>query len=356
MKKINKIAIIGAGAAGCASAAVLSKKGYEVRIYNRSIDRLKPIHERGGLEVIDGEPKGFIKIDKVTSDLEEAVRGADLIQVMTTANGHRDVAKALAPLLSNGQIVILCSGCAGSLEFARIWGKMGVKANVLLGEMSVMPQSARIQGPAQLTIKLFTTPRMAAFPGKRTSELCEVLSPLYTTIPVENVLDTGINNPNWIIHPIPMVLNYAEAERREGLLSLMNEGMTKSVLRGLDAFDKDRMALQRMLGFQVLSVDDMYTEFGKGPWVYRSEGEPMGFSDKIHDRYLDEDIPYGSMFLSSLGDLIHVHTPVIDATNILAEVITGKNYWAEARTPEMLGLSGLDVDQILYYLKEGRVE
>jgi len=355
MKKINKIAIIGAGAAGCASAAVLSKKGYEVRIYNRSIDRLKPIHERGGLEVIDGEPKGFIKIDKVTSDLEEAVRGADLIQVMTTANGHRDAAKALAPLLSNDQIVILCSGCAGSLEFARIWAEMGVKAQVLLGEMATMPQAARMRSPIQLTIKLFTTPRMAAFPGKRTTELFKILSPLYATIPVENVLDTGINNPNWLIHPIPMILNYAEVERRRGMFSLMNEGMTESVLRGLDAFDKERMALQRMLGLPVLSVDDMYTEFGSGPWVYRSEGEPMGFKDVIHTRYIDEDIPYGSMFLASLGDLIRVDTPVIDATNIFAEVITGKNYWAEARTPERLGLSGLDVKQILNYVNEGRV-
>lgn len=352
---MKKIAIIGAGATGCASAAILSKKGYEVRIYNRSIERLKPIIERGGIEVIDGEPKGFVKIDKVTSDIKEAIVGVDLIQIMTTANAHRDIAKALAPILSDGQIVLLCSGGAGSLEFARIWRNMKLKADVLLGEMSVMPQSARVRGPAQITIKLPATPRLAAFPGKRTSELCEALSPIYTTIPVENVLDTGINNPNWLIHPIPTVLNYAEIERLKGLFSLMNEGMTKSVLSALDAFDQDRMALQRMLGFKVLSVDDMYTEFGKGPWVYRAEGEPMGFKDEIHDRYLDEDIPYGSMFLSSLGDLINVHTPVIDATNILSVIITGKNYWKEARTPEMLGISGLDIEQILYYLKEGEI-
>lgn len=353
MNRIRKVAVLGAGAGGCACAAVLTRKGYEVRLYNRTPQRLEPIQERGGLEILDGEFKGLVKIAAVTSDLAAAVRGADLIQVMTTACGHRDLARALGPLVRPGQVVVLCSGAAGSLEFSRIWAEVGVKDGVLLGETATMPQAARIRGPAQVTIKLPAAQRTAAFPGKRTAELCAVLSPLYTTIPVRDVLDTGINNPNWLIHPIPMVLNYAEIERQNGLFSLMNEGMTESVLRGLDAFDRERMALQRMLDLPVVSVDALYTEFGSGPWVYRSKGEPMGFKDKIHMRYIDEDIPYGSMFLSSLGDLIGVHTPVMDATNLLAEVITGKDYWSEARTPETLGLAGMDFDRILHYLEEG---
>lgn len=353
---LNKIAIIGAGAVGCATAAMLSQKGFEIRLYNRTLKKIQPIQERGGVDVIDKELNYFVRIEKITDNIVEAVKGADLILVMTTCNAHREIAKSLASIICNGQVLLLCSGGAGILEFVRIWKELGVASQLLLGETATMPYSARMLTPTQVkVVRLANTTRASAFPGKRTPELCEVIAPLFDTIPVKNVLDTGINNPNWLIHPMPMVLNYAEAERKKGLFSLMNEGMTESVLRALDAFDKERMSLQRMLGLPMLSVDDLYTEFGSGPWVYRVKGEPMGIKDKIHPRYLDEDIPYGSMFLASLGNSIGVRTPIMDATNLLSEVITGKDYWREARTCDRLGLSGLEVEQILYYLKEGRI-
>lgn len=350
---IKTVAIIGAGAGGCAAAAVLSKKGVKVHLYNRTPERLQPIKGAGGIYVTGDPEDEFVPIAKVTTDLRDAVQGVDLIQVMTPATGHRSVAAALAPYLRDGDKVLICSGSSGSLEFARIWHEKGVKADVLLGETVTLPQSARVRGPARLTIKLPARLRTAAFPGKRTNELCGIVSELYNVIPVRNVLDTGLNNPNFLIHPIPMVLNYASAERAEGLFSLMNEGMCPSVLRAMDAFDKERMALCARLGLPVLTVDDLYYEFGSSPAVYRSPGEPMGFRDKIHARYVDEDIPFGSMFLASLGDLIGVDTPVIDATNTLACTLTNKDYWAEARTCERLGIAGMSVERIMEFLDRG---
>ena len=115
-----------------------------------------------------------------------------------------------------------------------------------------------------------------------------------------------------MIHPAPMLLNYAAIERQDGYLSIMNEGMTPGVLRLLDAVDEEKMALQRALGLDVVCIDDLYRETGSGPHVYRVQGEPFNLRDRIWDRYITEDVPYGSVLYSALGRLLDVPTPVND--------------------------------------------
>jgi opine dehydrogenase len=224
----------------------------------------------------------------------------------------------------------------------------------LLGETVTLPQSARIIGPAQLKIRLPSTVRTAAFPAVRTDELLERLDGMIKMRKAANVLDTGINNPNFIIHPAPMVLNYAAIERAEGRLSLMNEGMTAGVLRAMDAHDAERMALAEAAGLTPASLDSLYYEFGSSPAVYRSPGEPMGLRDRIHFRYIDEDVPYGSVFMSSLGRLLGVPTPINDACNTLASAAHGVDYWGLGRTVERMGLAGLTRESLPSYLNSGR--
>jgi len=357
MDHIKNITILGAGAVGSATAGTLSHRGFKVTLYNRPEDAaqyLGPIRDNGGVRLLNGDDEGNWPIHKLTSDLREALDGADLVMVMTTACGQRSVAAEMAPYVRDEQIILLCSGGAGILEFHRIWRELGFTTRALTGEMATMPLSARIVAPGQYIVRLPSTPRTAAFPGCRSQEFCQAIAPVFGTQPVENVLDTGINNPNWLIHPLPMVLNYAEIERQDGLFSLMNEGMCDCVVRAMDAFDEERIEIQRKLGLPVVSVDDIYIGNGSGPWVYRSKGEPMGIKDRIHMRYVNDDIPYGSMFLASLAAAVGVATPVIDATNILAVLLARKDYWSEARTVEKLGLAAMDVEQINYFLKEGR--
>jgi opine dehydrogenase len=224
----------------------------------------------------------------------------------------------------------------------------------LLGETLTLPQSARIIAPATVKIRLPTSPRTAAFPAVRTDELLSRLEGVFGARRGANVLDTGLNNPNFIIHPAPMVLNYAAIERADGRLSLMNEGMTAGVLRAMDAHDAERMVLAKAAGLQPMTLDDIYYENGSSPAVYRSPGEPMGLRDRIHFRYIDEDVPCGSVFMSSLGRLLGVPTPINDACNTLASIARGVDYWATGRTVERMGLAGLTRASLPRYLETGR--
>jgi opine dehydrogenase len=224
---------------------------------------------------------------------------------------------------------------------------------ILIGETVTLPQSARMVAKDRLRIRLPSTLRTAAFPGRNTDRLIEAVGDTLKLIPKKNVLDPGLNNPNFLIHPAPMLLNYAAVERADGYLSIMNEGMTDGVLRLLDAVDEEKMELQRALGLEVVLIDDLYRETGSGPHVYRSKGEPFGLRDRIWDRYIAEDVPYGTVLYSSLGDLLGVDTPISDGINSILSVTEQTDFWAEGRTTEKLGISGMSRNQLLHYLETG---
>ena len=57
--------------------------------------------------------------------------------------------------------------------------------------------------------------------------------------------------------------------------------------------------------------------------------------------------------MSALGAAAGVDTPVIDALVEVVRSMTGKDFVAEARTLERLGLGGMDAPQIRRVMDEG---
>ena len=110
---------------------------------------------------------------------------------------------------------------------------------------------------------------------RRTAELAKRLDGILAIFTRPNVLAPALNNPNFLIHPAPMLLNYAAVERAQGQLSIMNEGMTPAVLRCMDAVDAEKMAVEIAYGLEPITVDDIYREIGSSPDIYRKPGEPF---------------------------------------------------------------------------------
>jgi opine dehydrogenase len=93
--------VLGAGHGGMAMAAHLALMGFDVRLYNRSPERLAPVKATGGIS-LEGEVEGFGRISVATSDPAEAIKGANVLMVVVPATGHRDIAEAIAPHLADG--------------------------------------------------------------------------------------------------------------------------------------------------------------------------------------------------------------------------------------------------------------
>lgn len=354
MSRIERVLIMGAGPGGIAAAAALANRGYQVALYNRSAERLAPLMEQGGVEIEGDLGEKLVPLATITTDVSEAMQDAQLILIAVPGYGQRTMVESLLPFIKSGQTILLLTGSAGSLEVAPLIQSTGLSLDeVMLGETVTLPQSARMVGPAKLRVRLPSTLRFSAFPGRNTERLLETIGDTLKLKPKANVLDPGLNNPNFLIHPAPMLLNYAAVERADGMLSIMNEGMTEGVLRCLDAVDAEKMALQKALDLEVVTIDELYTQSGSGPHIYRHKGEPFGLRDRIWDRYIYEDVPYGTVLYSSLGQLLGVPTPISDGINHILSVVEQTDFWASGRTVESLGIAGMSREQLLRYLETG---
>ena len=70
-------------------------------------------------------------------------------------------------------------------------------------------------------------------------------------------------------------------------------------------------------------------------------------------KYITEDVPGGLMPMAALGAATGVPTPTIDALVRLAQVMTGKDFAAEARTLDRMGLAGMDASKIRRFVDTG---
>lgn len=365
MEKPQRIAVLGAGNGGHAIAADLSLAGYEVKLFNRWPSPIEAILERGGIEItgegIYGE--GFAKLKKATTDMKEAIDGVDLIIVVVPAYAHEFMIEKCAPYLEDEQIIVLTPGTGGSLEFVKVFREMGVKKDVAFAETSTLPYGCRLVAPAKVTVHIAAKLLpLGVFPSKNTEEVVRVFKDLYPqTVPCKNVLEAALNNPNPVMHPTATLLNVGRIEYSKGEFYLYKEGVTVSVSKVLDAVHEERATLCDALDFKIYSCSEPLTELDR---VIRmgllfgaksiEAGIRMKGPSSVHDRYVKEDVPYGLVFFSSIGDMLDVPMPVTKSIITLFSVINQKNYFKEGRSLEKLGLSSLTSNKLNRFLAEGK--
>lgn len=101
------ICVLGAGTWGMPLAALLSKNGHNVTVWSaleKEIDYLRTHHANPNLE-------GVIFPDNIvyTNEMAEAVTGRDVVLFVVASQFHRQTARAAAPYIKNGAIVISAS-------------------------------------------------------------------------------------------------------------------------------------------------------------------------------------------------------------------------------------------------------
>ena len=137
----SKYAVLGAGNGGQCISAYLSLKGYEVSLYDRFKNIINPLKERGNIELKGVSLNGIAQIDCITTDIEEAVDGKDIILVVVPAYAHEYIADMLSPILKSGQAVVLCPGSTGGvLEFKRVLREKNCSAHIKIAETSSLFQ------------------------------------------------------------------------------------------------------------------------------------------------------------------------------------------------------------------------
>jgi opine dehydrogenase len=253
-KKLN-ITVIGAGHGGKAMAAHLALMDFPVILYNRTPENVAAIKELGGiyLESFDGGPRGFGKLKLVTSSLAEALENAQMVMIVVPSSAHADIAKACAPYLADGQIIILHPGrTCGAIEFTRVIRNSGCTADVTVAEAETFIYASRSDGPAQARIfRIKEAVPLAALPSDRNQLVLDHMREVFPQfIDGENVLQTGLNNMGAIFHPALTILNSGWIESTHGDFQFYIDGVTPSVGRVLESLDRERVTVAASIGIR----------------------------------------------------------------------------------------------------------
>ena len=338
------IAIIGAGIGGVYLLAFLGLAGYTVRLHDIDDAKLANVREAGGVKV---EGRGFSPAAMVSTDLKASVNGAAVIIVVTGGNYQESVARGLAPLLRDGQIILLIQGnTGGALLARRTLDALGSKAKVDIAEMDNFPHSCWRRGPAH--IEPIVTKRnlqIATFPGNRIDAVFSVLGPMFpTAVAMPSIAHTSFTNANAMLHVANCVGNAGKIDEG-GNYRFYADGVTPLVARLCEAINAERVAAAALKvrdladwfeitygvrGKTLSETAQKLTTNTDGP--YQATGTPKDFDHK----YIAEDVPAGLIPMSEIGKAAGVPTPAIDALIQIVKSMSGSPH-ARSDGPERKG-------------------
>lgn len=356
----RKYAILGAGNGGQSIAAYLKLKGNEVCLYDRYESVIGPIKEKGSIELTGVSLNGTAKLDKITTNIEDAVKGVDFIFVVVPSNAHIYVAEALSYILENDQVIVLCPGSTGGvLEFKNILDAKDCKVNIKLAETSSLFYACRAsEGIANIS-GVKEELKLASLPSSDAEYIIEALKDVYPQlVKAENILETSLANLNPILHPLPVLLSSSWIEATKGDFRFYYDSITPSVAAIVEKLDLERMSIGKALGVEVVSViDTLKKQYGaKGKDLYEVVRSVSGYSTikappNLESRLLSEDIPMGLVPMTELAKFVNIKTPIMDMVIDLSSEILNRDLIEEGRNLDNLGISNMDLKQFKEYIQ-----
>ena len=394
--KEKPIAVLGGGAVAKAIAADCALGGARVRLCDLAPFAEKTlfgIKETGlkffgdQLNLYGFERSGTAKMDLVTDNVGEAVKGAGLVVVGTPAIGHRPFFEKLIPALEDGQVVHVYPDNYGSLLLRKMIDEAHCKKKVIVGGWSSSTYGSRVVvkgGVILPQVRAYyraITLRGAAMPACDTAAFIESSRYLPSMDAVtsgdgavagDTVLDIGFSNVNPVLHCPGTILGVGTMENWGVIygddkfdFSIYSHAYCPSIAQvqytfyeevcavadaigvGAQRYDKeDFFSRESILGQEYMGKDYLipfeeqdYMQYGTGPFT-------------VDHRYLTEDIPVGCHVYHLLGKLAGVKTPVIDSMISLASAILEKDFFATGYTLGYLGIGGMDIENLNRYLRE----
>jgi opine dehydrogenase len=339
-------------------AGALALAGCRVRLWNRDGGRLHAVRQSGCIR-LQGAVQGAGVVECCTEDLGIAIRGAALIFVVTTADAHEVLAEQLAPLVEDGQFVLLNPGrTCGAMAVRSVLDRLCPDKDVVVGEAQSLVFACRAEGATVRIIGAKDFVPVAACPGRDTARLLAAVQPLFPSFhAAETVLHTGFENIGAIFHPAIVLFNAAAIERGQSFY--FYQDMTPRIARFLSALDEERIAAGAAYGIRLNSIFE---------WIQKAYPQTLGDTlcarlrtnpaydeilapESLSSRLLTEDLPTGLVPLHSLGTAVGVPMPLTRALVDLGGALLERDFWTEGRTLVSLGLGGLGPAQILEHLR-----
>lgn len=382
------IAILGGGATAQTFAADLTLAGCKVRLYE--LPELAPITlgevlETHQIELLGEQLNfkwfrrtGIAKIDLITTNISEAIKGAGLIIVSLPAIGHKVFFDKMIPHLEDGQVISIFTDNYGSLVLREMMRQKGCDVKVTIGGWSSMPYGTRLIKPGKVNLHLGIYRLMYdALPSKDRDKFYNAIKdlPAFDRVsriePGDTVVGVSFSNPNPVVHVPGSVLNVGamEVSQIEGILnipkdkySMYKHGMSPAVARVQLAFYREIREIANAMGIKIVEYKEE-NFFRKGSVMIEEEYLSPFYEVKdviaiegplsVEHRYFTEDIGVGAVAYYNFAKKFGVKVPIIEAFIRIGSVICQKDFFKEGISLRDMGLEDLTKEQILKYLREG---
>jgi opine dehydrogenase len=395
--KDKPIAVLGGGNVGKAIAGDCALGGAKVRICDMmpfAKNSLRGLEQSGikfygeQMNLYGFQREGTAMMEKVTTDVAEAIKGAGIIVIGTTVFGHKPFFEKIIPHLEDGQVIMIFPDNFGTLVLRKMMKEAGCTKKVIVGGWSSSTYGSRIDMAGKLPtnrIKVYyraITLRGAALPACDTEAFIEASKYLpsfdavtYGDGPVaaNTVLDTCLSNVNPVLHCPGTILgvstmqNYGRVFGQAGdqkKFSIYSHAYCEGISEVQYSFYLEECELAKAMGIDIQPYDkqDFFSRenvlgqeyMGKDYVIPFNEQDPIQFGTgpfTMENRYITEDIPIGCNVYSQLGRQYGVKTPVIDSMITLAEAILKRDLCSTGYTLADLGIDGMSVEELNNYLR-----
>lgn len=351
-----KIAMLGAGNAGCAVSADLTMHGHEVTLIKTSHsmhdDNFTFLQENNGKMTLNefGEIKTAY-IHKMSRDVAD-IKDAEIVIIYIQTNFHEQLIERIASYLQDGQILLINPGY---LSTAYVLKHVKDK-DIIIAEAESSFIDGRIMesGLFRVGFRNVRNP-IGIYPAARKEEAIAKLDQLGERfVYLDSVVEAALHNPNLIVHTVGSVMSIPRIEKSKGDFCMYHEAYTRdnpATWRILEALDAEKMDVLEKLGFDRLSyveackyrnsldeneeAKEVFMNYAEMPT--RAKGPTV-----VDSRYISEDVPQGLVMMEALGKALGVATPIASGLIAIASAALGRDLRAEGRTPEGLGIENVE--------------
>ena len=346
-----KIAILGAGNAGCAVAADLTLKGHLVTLIKTSHamhdDNFMYLVSHNGEMTLNefGEMK-TAHIAELTREVA-AIQGKEIVIIYIQTLYHEQLIERIAPYLEDDQLVLVNPGYFSTAYLL----KHCPEKKLIIAEAESSFIDGRIMAPGYFRVGFRNVRNpIGIYPVSRREEAIRKLDLLdERLVYLDSVVEAALHNPNMIVHTVGSVMSIPRIEKSKGDFCLYHEAYTRdnpATWRILETLDTEKMDVLEKLGLERLSYVEACkfrnsldeNEDAKEVFLDYAEMDTRAKGPtKVDSRYISEDVPQGLVMLEALGKALDVRTPICTGLIEIASAALGRDLRLEGRTPETLG-------------------
>jgi opine dehydrogenase len=360
----QKVAIVGGGPIGRATAAFLAHHAHQAGIWSptgRSTASLARVPGDTGRVWLSYE--GALSGREAVTRIGDAKTLADYPIVVIAVPGHAypSVLPVVVQSLRGDQLVIV----SGALSLAPLWirDRMAERNQApVVAAWGTTLATARASQSADVKINTIRARfDVAAVPAAAGDSVLATCSNLFGDrfSLADNLLGVALSNVNPIAHAAETLPNLTRIDRAEDWP--LFHYLTPAAARICSALDRERLEIARAFGLTVRSIEEHYELSYHVP-----RGEIAQIAEAIHakyqgplgpktleHRYVLEDVPYGLVFYETLARCAGVDAENISASIALLSSACGRDFRRDNSLLADLALEGARPAEILERCRTG---